>query len=108
MSDETAQSESGYRRGVNGDRFATGRMSSPEFCWSGDQGVTSATCSGAEELATLVDYIQRLAGALELMAALYEAYVNSPLARALPECRAAHMALRSGSSPVPAGHGDVV
>lgn len=101
LSDETAQSESSYCCGANRDRFATGRLSSPEFRWSSDQGVTSATCSGVDELAALADYIQQLTGAQELMAALYEVYVNSPLAQVLPECRAAHAALRSGGLPVP-------
>ena len=68
-------------------------MCSSELRWNGDQGVTSATCSGFDELTTLVDCIQRLISAQELMATLFEAYANLPLARALPECRAAHRAL---------------
>ena len=81
MSDETAQTESGYGCGTDGDWFAISvRLCSPEFRWDAGQGVTSATTSSFEELPTLVDYIHRRICALEVMADLFETYTNSLLA----------------------------
>jgi hypothetical protein len=102
LSDETAQSEPGYNQGTEGDRLAVGtRLCSPEFRHDADQGVTTATASGVNELPTLVDYVRRQLDAMELMADIFQAHVNSPLARSLPACRAAHRALRYSETPQP-------